>query len=414
LEQKRFLKSPKSTLLSFKIAFFALHCTTMIEIGELNFDDIRPYQDDEVPAVIERVLKNEHFYKVVELAYPGMTVDTIQQMMRSCKTVYDFQKNISAKAVWEVLKKTSDELSYGGFENISREHAHLFISNHRDIILDSAILNICLIKEDVPSTETAIGSNLLSSELATDLSKLNKNFVVNRNLAKKDLFLSSYKLSAYIHRAIKDNKNSVWLAQKEGRTKDGLDLTQPGLLKMLTISNESSYADCFQSLNILPMAISYEYDPCDYLKTNEIKILRENQIYEKKPGEDLQSMYTGVIGFKGRIHMQIGAPFNEEIELIRTEQNKNEKIKILTRILDHKIHNNYKLWPGNYIAHHLLYGNGTYSTKYTSEDKTKFELYIEKQLSKIPNCDAVHREILLGIYANPVLSFEQYLSKARY
>lgn len=383
----------------------------MIEIDELNFDDIRPYRDDEVPAVIERVLKNEHFYKVVELAYPKMPLEKVQQMMRNCKTVYDFQKNISAKAVWEVLKKTSDELTWGGFENISKVKAHLFISNHRDIILDSAILNICLIKEGVRSTETAIGSNLLSSHLATDLSKLNKNFVVNRNLAKKDLFLSSFKLSAYIHRAIKENKSSVWLAQKEGRTKDGLDLTQPGLLKMLTISSDSAYADCFQTLNILPMAISYEFDPCDYLKAIEIKSLRENQSYEKKPGEDLQSMLTGVMGFKGRIHMQIGASFNDEIEQLRTEQNKNEKIKILSRILDHKIHNNYRLWPGNYVAHHLLYGNGTYNAKYNAEERIKFEQYIEQQLNKIPNSDAVHREILLGIYANPVLSFEQYLNK---
>jgi len=383
----------------------------MIEIDNLNFDDIRPYRDDEVPAVIERVLKNEHFYKVVELAYPQMPLEKVQLMMRSCKTVYDFQCNISAKAVWEVLKKTSAELTWGGFENISKDKAHLFISNHRDIILDSAILNVCLIKEGVPSTETAIGSNLLSSDLATDLSKLNKNFVVNRNLAKKDLFLSSYKLSAYIHRAIKENKSSVWLAQKEGRTKDGLDLTQPGLLKMLTISSDSAYADCFQSLNILPMAISYEYDPCDYLKAIEIKTLRENRIYEKKPGEDLQSMLTGVMGFKGRIHMQIGASFNDEIEQLRTEQNKNEKIKILTRILDDKIHNNYRLWPGNYIAHHLLYGNGAYSEKYSPEEQIKFEQYIDQQLNKIPSYDALHREILLGIYANPVLSFEQYLKK---
>jgi hypothetical protein len=378
---------------------------------DMNFDDIRPYNDDEVIGVIGRVLNNEHFYKVVSLVYPEMSRKDVQDMMLACKSVYDFQKDISAKAVWEVLKKTSESLTYEGFEHIVKDDAHLFISNHRDIILDSAILNICLIKEGIRSTETAIGSNLLSSELATDLSKLNKNFIVKRNVPKKELYDNSLKLSTYIHDAIKSRKSSVWLAQREGRTKDGLDLTQPGLLKMLTISTEGAYADCFQSLNILPMAISYEFNPCDYLKTIEIKSLRENQSYEKKAGEDLQSMLTGVMGFKGRIHLQIGAPFQEEINQMRTEQNKNEKIKILAKIIDDKIHNNYRLWPGNYVAYNLLYNNNSHIDKYTAEEKVIFEKYIETQLAKIPNADAGHREILLSMYANPVLSFEQYLDR---
>lgn len=381
----------------------------MTDYSSFDFTDIRPFQDHEVPAVIERVLKNRNFEQLIEFVYPDTSKDQVFRMMRSCRSIFDFQKNISRTAVKAVLNRSCDELTWAGFEHISPNKGHLFISNHRDIILDSAILNICLIDEQIPNTETAIGSNLLNSELASDLSKLNRNFIVKRNVPQKELYANSLKLSAYIHSAIKERNTSVWLAQKEGRTKDGLDLTQPGLLKMLTIGYEGAYADCFRSLNLLPMSISYEFDPCDYLKVKEIRMLRENESYQKGKHEDLQSMMTGALGYKGRIHLQIAPPFNDEIEKLRGEQNKNEKIKMLAQIVDSKIHNHYRLWPSNYVAYDLLFEGDTMQAKYPASEKERFLEYISGQLKRIDNADETDREILLRMYANPVLSFEQYL-----
>lgn len=378
---------------------------------DFNYSDIRPYRDDEVPEVIDRVLKDRNFEKLIDFVYPNTPKEQVFRMMRTCRTIFDFQKNISRNAVKAVLKRSCDGLTLAGFEYISREQGHLFVSNHRDIILDSAILNISLIDEGIESTETAIGSNLLTSDLARDLSKLNKNFIVKRNVPRKELYSNSLKLSSYIHQSIKEQRTSVWLAQKEGRTKDGLDLTQPGLLKMLTISCDEAYADCFSSLNMLPMSISYEYDPCDYLKAKEIRHLRLNNSYEKSKHEDLQSMMTGALGYKGRIHLEIGKSFNNEIETLRGEQNKNEKIRILAQILDKKIHNLYRLWPSNYVAHAMLYPGDSNKQNYTSSEWDRFEEYLEGQLARIEGADIEHRDILLHMYANPVLRFEQYLEQ---
>lgn len=379
--------------------------------NDFDFSDIRPYRDEEVPGVIERILQNRNFEKLISLVYPETPVEQVFRMMRSCETIFDFQKNISRTAVKAVLKQSCDELTWSGFEHISRSKGHLFISNHRDIILDSAILNICLIDEQINSTETAIGSNLLTSSLARDLSKLNRNFIVKRNIPQKELYYNSKKLSSYIHQTIKERHTSVWLAQKEGRTKDGLDLTQPGLLKMLTISCEDAYADCFSSLNMLPMSISYEFDPCDFLKAKEIKHLRKNNAYEKSKNEDLQSMMTGALGYKGRIHLQIGASFNDEIETLRGEQNKNEKIRMLANIVDQKIHNYYRLWPSNYVAHDLLFESDQMTRHYSKEDRERFESYLSEQLKRIEGADSDDRDIMLHMYANPVLSFEKYLAQ---
>lgn len=380
------------------------------ERQSFDYSDIRPYRDEEVPAVIERVLQNKSFVKLVKFVYPETPVEQVFRMMRSCKSIYDFQKNISRTAVKAVLKRSADAFTFSGFEHISKEKGHLFISNHRDIVLDSAILNITLIDELLESTETAIGSNLLTSQLARDLSKLNKNFVVKRNIPTKELYHSSLKLSHYIHHTITEKRSPVWLAQKEGRTKDGLDLTQPGVLKMLTIGYDGAYADCFQSLNILPMSISYEYDPCDFLKANEIHQLRVHNKYEKSKNEDLQSMMTGALGYKGRIHLQIGASIHEEIEQLRDEKNKNEKIHMLARIIDKRIHHGYKLWPSNYVAHDLMYLGGQMEKHYTPKDRERFEDYLEGQMAKIENAQPVHRDIILQMYANPVLNFERYIA----
>ncbi len=376
-----------------------------------DFDDIRPYRDDEVSEVVERVLSNRQFDKLISFIYPDTPKEQVYRMMRQCRNIYDFQKNISRTAVKAVLSRSADELTWAGFDYLSRDKGHLFISNHRDIVLDSAILNICLIDEGINTTKTAIGSNLLTTELATDLSKLNRNFIVKRNVPKKELYHNSLNLSRYIHHTIQDEQVSVWLAQREGRSKDGLDLTQPGLLKMLSISCESTYYACFRSLNMLPMAISYEYDPCDFLKVREIKYLRTNTSYQKSKHEDLQSMITGVLNYKGRIHLEIGKVLTDELTVVRNERNKNEKIRLLANIIDQKIHKLYRLWPTNYVAHDMLYSGSRMQAHYNDEDYAKFEAYIQVQLSRIDNADETDKDILLNMYANPVLSFEQYLER---
>jgi hypothetical protein len=369
---------------------------------DADFDHIRPFRDTEVPGAIEEVLRNKSFEKLVQFIYPDTDKAQVYRMMRTCETIYDFQRNISRTAVKAVLKRSADKLTYSGFEHISQDVGHLFISNHRDIILDSAILNICLIDESISSTETAIGSNLLSSSLAYNLSRLNRNFIVQRNVPQKEMYQNSLTLSGYIHDTIDRRKTSIWLAQREGRTKDGIDKTATGLLKMLTIGYEGAYADCFHSLNLLPMSISYEYDPCDFLKTRELKQIKLHGSYQKEKNEDLQSMMTGALGYKGRIHLQVGAPFDDQIEFLRSERNKNEKIRMLAEIVDECIYMNYRLWPSNYVASDVLNDSRQWVDYYTSEDEARFKEYLDGQLAKIPHADETDRRIMLGIYANPV------------
>jgi len=371
-----------------------------------NFEDIRPYRDHEVDEVISRILKNKSFEKLLRYVYPDVPLEPIKEKVRSVATIEDFQIKVAYPAMRKLVNETTDSISISGIENIRDNDAHLFISNHRDIILDSAILNILLYEEGLGTFETAIGSNLLTEELVRDLTKLNKNFTVKRNTGAREFYENSVQLSHYIHQTVTYRKSNVWIAQKEGRTKDGIDKTQPGLLKMLSMNSDKPYNEWFRELKITPVAISYEYDPCDVLKIPELKSLANEEKYEKKVKEDYLSILTGLTGSKGRVHISIGKPLDEELEALEQITNPNDKLKLLGEIIDEKIYTQYKLWPSNYIAFDELNGNSDLSNEYSGEERTSFYERVKQQLSMVELTDEQSKYFLMSMYGNPVKNYK--------
>ena len=365
------------------------------------FEDIRPYRDPEVPEVIHRVVKDEAFRNLMKFVYPDRDTDEVLREVAKSKTIRDFQIGVAYPAMRKIINQTIDELTVSGLENLKKEKSYLFISNHRDIILDSAIMNILLHEAGLETFETAIGSNLLEEEIVRDLTKLNKNFTVKRNTGAREFYENSMRLSAYIHKNITEGASSVWIAQREGRTKNGIDKTQPGLLKMLSINCKKSLSECFEELNLTPVAISYEYDPCDVLKIPELKALAKEEKYEKKPGEDYQSILTGITGHKGRVHLNIGETLSDELSILKSISAPNDKLKKLGELIDEKILAQYRLWPTNYIALDILEGNSGKSPHYTKKDRQKFEKRMERSLSESNLVDEEAKYLLLQMYANP-------------
>lgn len=368
------------------------------------FDRIRPYADHEVEEVLERVLANPSFFKMSRFLFPDKSDKEVTQWVKDTNTVSSFQSKFAHPAMRTILDKTVNELRFTGLDNIQKDRFYLFISNHRDIILDSAILNVALIENGFQTLETAIGNNLLNDPLVEDLTRLNKNFVVMRNASRKEQYLHSRTLSSYIRYAINTKGTSVWIAQKEGRTKDGMDRTQPGLLKMLAMSCDEDLADCFRKLHIVPTAISYEFDPCDYLKIPELRAVQNDEEYEKSQDEDFNSIITGLTGSKGRVELSIGSELTDELDELNAASTPNEKMKILGQLIDRKIYNQYRLWPNNYVAADLLRGSSHYSEHYTPEDQQRFQEYMNSQLAKLGRITDVERQLYLRMYANPVIT----------
>lgn len=378
-----------------------------------NFDSIRPYNDAELAEAIERILEEPGLYKMLKWVYPGLSKAAIQKMMRGVKTVEEFQSEISGPTFKTVIQTTTSGLTFTNMESLDKNKAYLFLSNHRDIILDSALLNVSLLEKGYPTTQIAIGDNLLQKKVVEDIVRSNKNFIVNRNVSAKEVYFYSLRLSNYIHKTIFQDNSSIWIAQREGRSKDGDDRTATGLLKMFTMSNPGEIEDTLSQLSMVPMAVSYEYDPCDILKTNELMHLKLLGGYEKKPFEDFHSMITGITGHKGRVNISVGNSLIESIEQMRGIQNKNEKFKFLTRQIDLEMHRIYKLWPTNYIAYDILNGTKEYKEHYTNIQKIAFGNYIRANIIKLnlnrrktelprEGFTKVAREIMLQMYANPV------------
>lgn len=377
-----------------------------------DFDDIRPYHDSEVPVVIERLAQNPTFTEVIQYVFPEITEAGIKEMLKKISTVEDFQREISRPGIRKLVESTSDSVEVSGMENIDTNTCYLFISNHRDIILDSALLNVVLLENGHRTTQTAIGNNLLSSPLITDLTKINKNFVVLRNAAAREFYENSMRLSNYIAYNIKGGHSSIWIAQREGRTKDGLDKTQPGLLKMLSIGCDEPLRHCFADLKVTPVAISYEQDPCDTLKIPELKAVSRDQKYEKAADEDLRSILTGLTSHKGRIHLSIGKTIDaQDLEVMADFPNLNDKLRILGEMIDQQIFQLYKLWPSNYMAYDLLYGDREAATEYSNDDLCAFELRMKKRLKAAGLTQDEDYTWLLKMYANPVRNMLGILSK---
>ncbi len=362
-----------------------------------NFKDISPYTDEDVKRVLPKMVKEPAFLKLVQSINPKITQEMLLAQIDHVDTILGFQKQFITPIVDSVLYKSIDKLTYSGLENLSKDKAYLFLSNHRDIILDSTLLNYILINSGFNSTQMAIGDNLLLQPWITDFFKLNKSFIVKRGLPGRELLKASKKLSQYIAHIINEKKESVWIAQREGRTKDGHDATQPGLLKMFAMADAKNFREGILSLNIVPVALSYQYEPCDQLKAKEVYKL-EKGTFKKGPKADLLSMLTGIRQQKGNVHIAIGAPLNHCLESFGEGLSKNEFFKATTDLIDEKIYQLYRLWNTNYIAWDLQNESDRYSDNYSVEEKEAFVTYLDKLCETVPQI----RDYLLTIYAGPV------------
>lgn len=368
-----------------------------------DFEDIRSYNDGDVKQTIEKLLKEPMFLTATKFMFPSWTDEIIKSQFSKINTIKDFQGSVIQASVNAVIKNSTYGLECSGLENIPKDKACLYISNHRDIVLDSAFLNLKLFENGYDTTQIAIGSNLLIYPWITDFVKLNRSFVVKRGLPRNEMVIASRKLSAYIQHSINQENTSVWIAQREGRSKDGNDRTHPGLLKMLGYSGPESFYENYRNLNIVPMSISYEFDPCDALKTMEI-IGKANQTYKKTPEDDLRSMYTGIVGMKGRVHIAFGEILDEELKLLAETAPKADQMDVFAELMDDYIVSAYHLWPSNFIAHDLLNGTEQFSDKYKAEELNFFKDYMNEKLKTVPvyGPDAVR--VFLEMYANPVKS----------
>ena len=366
------------------------------------FEDIRPYSNSEISEAMQRIVRNPLFDYVVKFLYPDLPIEDVKSKFRSINSAHSFQMEIMDYAIRNILEKSSSGLSYDGIQNISQSKNYLFLSNHRDILLDSAILQVILVANKHDSTEITFGDNLMNSEFIVDIGKSNKMFTLIRGGATREIFKNSGHTSKYIRYAINEKRQSVWIAQSNGRTKNGNDQTQQAVLKMLGMSGGHDFVQNFAGLNIVPTVISYEYDPCDFMKIREIYLSRR-QTYLKTENEDLNSVITGIQQFKGKIHLVIAPPISEEELRQIGEVPKNERIQNLAAFIDKRIYQHYKLWKTNYIAFDMLYGN-SFKSNYATTEKAAFAEYMKKTLSEIEGDYSELEAIFLAIYANPVVN----------
>lgn len=367
-----------------------------------DFDEIRPYNDDEINPALRRITNEPLFQNALDFLFPERTNDEIISEIHKITSAIEFQKIFMHPAIRSIVKQTSTGLTCSGFENIDPDQACLFIANHRDILLDSAILQILLVEHNFETSEISFGSNLMTSDFIIDAGKVNRMYKVTRGGTKREMLINSKKLSAYMRHTVTEKNTSLWIAQRNGRTKDGNDKTEPGLLKMLNMSGSDNFIENFKQINIVPITISYEYEPCDVMKVKELYSSLEAP-YKKSPGEDFNSLITGITQFKGRIHFSIGKPVNENIDKIE-EKASSDIFNQLTRIIDNQIYNDYKLWKTNYIAYDLLFKGDKYINFYTPEEKESFIKYMSKQFENIKTDNKTFENIFLKIYANPVVN----------
>ncbi len=373
---------------------------------EYNFDEIRSYLPEEVPAAMERLTQEKSFMKVVSTLFPLMPKEQLKQTLLSFRNADDLQQKMIYPFLQHLEANMTDGVTLSGMENIDLNKNYLFISNHRDIILDSALLCYKLIESDLDTVEIAIGDNLLVMPWIEDLVRVNKSFIVQRGMSPRKIFESSQRLSAHLRHIIHEKKNSIWLAQREGRAKDSDDRTQESLLKMLNMGGSSrNFIENLKELNIVPLSITYEYDPCDYLKAKEFQQKRDNPEHQKSQQDDLVNMQTGVMGFKGKVHYHISPCINSELDKIAAQTgNRNEQVTLVAQLMDYYIHKNYSINANNYIAYDEFFEN-KFSDKYTQAEKEKFEDYLDKQIRKV-DLENKDRDFLrtriLEMYANPL------------
>lgn len=379
---------------------------------ELNeFTDISPYTDAEAVEALGKLADHPAVVEVSKAIFPDKEPEFLRKILKSVKSIDEFQILVMNKAVEWVLSTTAHNFSYDGIGNLKKINGKfLAMSNHRDIILDPAITQVVLYRNAIPMTEIAVGSNLLTNKYIEYLIRSNRMIKVIRGINARQLYLSSQVLSKYIRECITSGRSSIWIAQREGRAKDGIDTTEQGLLKMLDMSGTADFTTNFEELNIVPLSISYEYEPCDILKARE-RLISRTQKYVKGSREDLISIMTGIEQQKGNIHLNIGSPLtHDEIEAASC-CNKNDRYQAIRHAVDVRIIEGYKLWKTNYIGYDMVNHTFKYRDKYTPEDVAQFTDYVEHQFDKVEKslCRADLRDIFLRIYANPVVSLENLL-----
>ena len=371
-----------------------------------NFDDIRPLNNNEVKDAIEALVTNEDFERAFRYIKPDVNWKEFSETMRSFKTKEDFKSKLAYEAVMLVANKTTFSLTISGRSRLPKDKKPCtFISNHRDIVLDASFLNVMLYDVGYGMTQVAIGDNLMIRPWIETLVRLNNSFIVKRGVSVRQMLDVSRTLSAYIRHTINDTKESIWIAQREGRAKDSNDRTQGSVLKMLNMSGDKDIVSNIMDLNIFPVAISYEYDPCDFLKAKEFQMKRDDPNYVKSQRDDLLSMETGILNNKGRVHFTLTQPINDQLVALDKDMEKNELIAAIANIIDKEIYKHYRFYPCNYVAYDMLTGTKRFSSNYGLRDKKHFEEYLQGQLDKIvlPNKDeAFLRTKILEMYTNPL------------
>lgn len=375
-----------------------------------NFDDIRPLNNSEVKDAIEKLVANEDFERALRYIKPNLNWEEFSVAMRACKTKEEFKSTLAYDAVMTVAKNTTFSLTISGRSRLPKDKAACtFISNHRDIVLDASFLNVMLYDVGYGMTQVAIGDNLLIRPWIETLVRLNNSFIVKRGVSVRQMLEVSKTLSSYIHHAIKNVNESVWIAQREGRAKDSDDRTQGSVLKMLSIGGDKDNLLLnLMDLNIVPVAISYEFDPCDFLKAKEFQMKRDDPDFVKCQRDDLLSMETGILNNKGRVHFTITSPINDSLAKLDKDMEKNELVSAIASVIDREIYKNYRFYPCNYVAYDLLNGTRRFQEHYGPKDKKQFEEYLQGQLDKIvlPNKDeAFLRKKILEMYSNPLKNY---------
>ena len=372
------------------------------------YDAIRPYSPEELPAVFEELLSDAEFLAVVQQVMgPKATPDMLRAQLAQCHTNLDVQRTFFLPLLYDLLKRCSDGCDLNATALPDKAVGYTFVSNHRDIVLDSAFLSVLLIGNGFPTTvEIAIGDNLLIRPWIEKLVRVNKSFIVRRSVGIREMLAASSLMSRYMHFAIAEKHENVWIAQREGRAKDSNDRTQESVLKMMAMGGEGTPADRLASLRIVPLSISYEYDPCDYLKAQEFQQKRDNPAFKKSQADDLQNMQIGIFGRKGRIHYHAAPCINTWLDEVK-DLPKGEFFGEVARRMDQEIHRGYRLYPGNYVAADMLKGDQTFANHYAEAEAATFRQYLEGQLAKVqlPNPDVPFlRQQILTMYANPVFN----------
>lgn len=368
------------------------------------YDDIRPFDPEELPAAFERLLSDAQFQQVLGYLYPGVPLEAVKTKMMACKTNLEFQLAFCYGFLKDLMAKASKGFDMN-VEAVDLTKRYTFVSNHRDIVLDSALLDVLLYDAGFNTTcEIAIGDNLLSLPWVKDLVRLNKSFIVQRSLSPREFLMASKKMAEYMHYVVGEKNDNIWIAQREGRAKDSNDRTQPSILKMMAMGGEGNPVDRLRQLHIVPLAISYEYDPCDFLKAAEFQLRRDVPGWKKTALDDVNSMRTGIMGYKGEVHYHCAPCIDGFLDNLSPDIPKTKVFDVIAEHIDKEIFRNYRLYPSNYIALDMLEGNEAHAGRYTADDKAAFEKYLQGQIARIdiPNKDeAFLRERMLTMYANP-------------